>query len=123
MRKVMFAALILIMMTCAVFAEGENQNPEPNQPISLDEVSMTLDEEVFYKTGVEIIPIPALKYGGDNISEEEYSLQYSNNINVGTATVRATFKEGTFAAGTKEVTFEILPAKPQMPALADGRPL
>ena len=118
MRKVMFAALILIMMTCAVFAEGENQNPEPNQPISLDEVSMTLDEEVFYKTGVEIIPIPALKYGGDNISEEEYSLQYSNNINVGTATVRATFKEGTFAAGTKEVTFEILPAKPQMPAIS-----
>lgn len=113
MRKVLFAALFLILMTCTVFAEGEEQN----QPISLDKVSMTLDEAVFYKTGEEIIPVPVLKYGVEPISEEEYSLQYSNNINVGTATITAIFKEGTFEAGTKAVTFEILPAKPQVPEI------
>ena len=125
MRKLLFAALILIMMSCTAFAldgdpaeGGEGGNPEQGQPISLSEVEMALDETVFYKTGLEIVPVPVLKHDEEIISEQEYSLQYSDNINVGTAKVTATFEEGTFEAGTKEVYFEILPGKPLVPAIS-----
>ena len=127
MRKILIAALLLILMSCTAFALDENtepseqpfevQNSEEPDPVAtdydMDKVVMTLTETVYYKTGAPIEPVPVMTYEGETIPTEDYSLEYSNNTNVGTATITAVFSEDK----NKSVNFEIVPAKPAVAAI------
>lgn len=123
MRKLFVVMLLLLMATCVAFAEGEPTDPPTDPPVDppavtfdLNKVGMSLEQTQFYKTGSEIKPEPVLTYDGEKLNADiyPYSLTYENNINVGTATVTATFDEGG-----KSMTFEIVPAKPGMAAITN----
>lgn len=118
MRKIIAALILLLMMTGVAFAEGDT-GAEPEMLtgtglISLDDVEMSLDQTEYEWTGAAIEPAPILKYNGEALGENEYSLQYLNNIDAGTATVTAVFSgRGRFEAGEKSLDFTIK-AKPQL---------
>jgi len=125
MKKVLFAALLLIMMSCTAFAAGEDEALR-DQPFDLNKVGMTLEQTAFYKDGTAFTPTLILTYGDETLDSEQYpyDLEYADNINVGTATATVVFSESLFPEGTslaersKSTTFEILPAKPQVPAIS-----
>lgn len=142
MRKIVVFMLLLLMATGVAFAgedivpdtaaeDGIGSGTEPGSepatltetnPISLDEVNMTLDIAEYEWTGEAIEPVPALTYGGEALGEDEYTLYYKNNIEVSTETAKAkviaVFAEGgRFEAGEKYQEFTIK-AKPQ-PVLID----
>ena len=78
-------------------------------PISEGEISLVLSDDSFVYDGQEKEPLTAVKYTvGDNtttLSEDQYDVEYTNNINRGTATVTVTLKD--IYEGTKSETFEI----------------
>lgn len=67
---------------------------------------VTLEKTEYTYTGNDITP--AVYVNGIKALENNYTAEYSNNTNVGTATVTVTGKNSY--AGTKTLTFEILPA-------------
>ena len=84
--------------------------------ISSDTVSIVkLDDQTY--TGEEIKPDILLKHDNDLKKDTDYTVSYSNNINVGTATVIITGK-GNYK-GTITKTFNINPA-PISPATVTG---
>ena len=73
--------------------------------IGYTDVPSIADQEY---NGSEITPRPVVKSIGDSPTEgSDYTLSYSNNVNVGTATITITGK-GVYI-GSKSVTFNILP--------------
>ena len=80
------------------------------------EVSGIADSYVY--TGSEIRPVPTVKEGTSVLTENtDYTLAYTGNVNVGTATITVTGIGGY--SGTKTVTFAITP-KP-VTVIADGK--
>lgn len=72
----------------------------------ISEAVINMSDEVY--TGKEVKPYISLKYGYSILDKSNYSVSYTNNINVGTATVTITGKGNCFGTITK--TFEVLPA-------------
>ena len=63
----------------------------------------------FYYTGSRITTTVTVKNGSAVLTEgTDYTVSYSNNTNVGTATITLTGK-GKYYAGTRDLTFEIKP--------------
>lgn len=63
-------------------------------------------------TGAEIKPAVTVTFNGKSVSEDEYNVAYSDNVNAGIATVTLTSKDKNFStAKTKTATFKINPAK------------
>ena len=63
-------------------------------------------------TGAEIKPAVTVTFNGKSVSDDEYSVSYSDNVNAGTATVTLTSKDKNFStAKTKTATFMINPAE------------
>lgn len=56
--------------------------------------SFSLSQSSYIYDGSERKPDVIVKYGESTISKDEYTVSYTNNINVGTATVTLTDKEG-----------------------------
>ncbi len=94
--------------TIDVKTEGTEPGDDPGEEMDLSKVTMTLKKPQYYKTGSPIEPIPRLTYQGESVSKDKYTVSYANNVNVGTATVTATFDNGT-----KSVNFKIVPPKPK----------
>lgn len=61
-------------------------------------------------TGEELKPAISVTKNGQSITEDEYSVEYANNVNAGTAT--ATVKVGSTVIGT--ASFDILKAVPEI---------
>lgn len=71
-----------------------------------DVVFSAITEQTY--TGSEIKPEPVITYGDVTlVKDRDYTLTYSDNVNVGTATIHVTFI-GNFE-GTASNTFEIVP--------------
>ena len=114
MRKLLVVMLLLLMTTCFAFAEEGDADVENQAPFEIEKVGMTLEQTTYSKTGSAIEAPVDLTYDGLPLDPElyPYTLEYSNNVNVGTATVTAWFgEESTYT------TFEIVPAKPATAAL------
>lgn len=95
-----------------------NEPAPPVEPVDLSKVTMKLKSSTYYKTGNSILPLPTLTYNGKTLVKgTHYTLKYSNYVNVGTATVKATAIEGSGFKGTKSVSYTILPAKPAAAAI------
>lgn len=63
-------------------------------------------------TGAEIKPAVTVTFNGKSVSEDEYNVAYSDNVNAGTAMVTLTSKDKNFStAKRKTATFKINPAK------------
>jgi hypothetical protein len=63
-------------------------------------------------TGAEIKPAVTVTFNGKSVSEDEYNVAYSDNVNAGTATVTLTSKDKNFStAKRKTATFKINPAE------------
>ena len=78
---------------------------EPVYTVELADASAT-----FAYTGDPIEPVISVKYGDSDVSPENYTIEYSNNVNAGTAT--ATVKVGDTVIGT--ASFSILKATPEI---------
>ena len=86
--------------------------------IDLSKATMKLSKTEYYKTGSAIKPVPTLTYNGKTLTNgTDYTLTYSNNVNVGTATVTATAVNGSNYTGTKSITFKIIQKKPAAAAI------
>ena len=73
--------------------------------------TMTLPNTSYEYNGLEQKPVPTIKKGSTKLTEgTDYTLTYSNNKNVGTATVKATGK-GSYT-GTLSKSFSITQATP-----------
>ena len=63
-------------------------------------------------TGAEIKPAVTVTFNAKSVSEDEYNVAYSDNVNAGTATVTLTSKDKNFStAKRKTATFKINPAE------------
>ena len=71
--------------------------------------TISLSETCFAYDGQEKKPAVIVKDGETTVSADEYSVSYSNNTNVGTATVTITDKEGGNYTVSGTATFEIRP--------------
>ena len=70
-------------------------------------------------TGAEIKPAVTVKDGETKIPASEYTVEYSNNTNAGTATVTITDKDGGNYTVSGDTTFEIEKATVSAPAAAE----
>ena len=71
-----------------------------------------LDKSTFAYTGLPIKPTVTVKVGNETIPSEQYTVAYSNNTNVGTASVTVTSKSGfnyTFSAVKTNFTISKVP--------------
>ena len=96
---------------------------DPPEAISIATATVEIEDQTY--TGSALTPKPRVVLKGVTLVEgTDYELSYSNNVEVGTATVTITGK-GDYT-GTKRVTFEIVsqqePTDPKWKRLAgDGR--
>ena len=76
-------------------------------PKTVSSPTITLSGTSFEYTGEAITPTVVVKDGSTTIPAEEYTVSYSNNKNVGTATVTITDKKGGNYTVSGSTTFEI----------------
>lgn len=73
----------------------------------MSETTITLPAQSYFYTGEAICPIPVVTYQGVTFVEnQDYTVTYSNNVKVGTATV--TIKGVGNCKGSVQMTFTIL---------------
>ena len=70
--------------------------------------TVKLEKTSYVYTGKEIKPAVTLATSDGPLNKDYYTVTYSNNKNVGTASVKITLK-GDYYEGTKTVTFKITP--------------
>ena len=88
-------------------------------PANLDDVSIEHIADQAY-TGEAIEPTVTVKLGDVTIGAEQYSVAYTDNVNVGVATVTLTSTGKNFVAeGTKTATFQIAAATAIITAQAE----
>lgn len=75
-------------------------------PKSVADAQITLDQSAYVYTGRDWQPIVTVAVGGYVLSASEYTVSYSSNKNVGTASVTVTGQNGYYDSQT--VNFEIL---------------
>ncbi len=76
-------------------------------PKTVNDPTITLSETSFIYDGKEKKPTVTVEDGNTTIPASEYTVSYSNNINVGTATVTITDNEGGNYIVSGTVSFEI----------------
>ena len=82
-----------------------------NDPISLDDCTFTLSKTAYGYDGTEKKPRVTVTLGDNTlIRHQHYTTAYSENVEIGTATVTVTGVHGII--GEKQITYAINPAKP-----------
>ena len=96
--------------------------PDPDPVIENIVSSVTLSDTSYTYTGSYIIPTVVVKNTDNEVVESKYySLNYSGNKDVGTATVKVTFKYAYEGNDSVEKTFTILPKGTQIAKLKPGK--
>ena len=81
---------------------------DEKKQISLSDCIVTIPQDSYVFDGAAIKPIVTVKYGNKIISTTEYTVSYSDNVNVGTATVIITANsDSTVISGSVAKTFTI----------------
>ena len=81
-------------------------------PLDVSEAEVTPEAEEYVYSGEAYEPQVAVKFAGKIIDPEHYSVSYSDNVYVGTATVTVTFS-GDYYTGTATGHFKITLAPPE----------
>ena len=91
----------------ATFSIVRNGGGDPG--IDISDVSLDPIPDQAY-TGKPVKPLPVMRYNGKRLKNgTDYTLFYTNNVNIGTATITVTGKG--FFTGTRWITFRIVPRK------------
>ena len=91
--------------------ETTRKLPEAN-PTDVANCEITLDQTEYVYDGQAKEPEVAVKNGDEVVAVDEYTVEYKNNTDAGTATVAVTGKG--ILTGNKEVTFTIAPAEQEV---------
>ena len=89
-----------IYQVCKVCGKEETVSP------LLQVTKVSLEATSFTYTGKEIKPKVTVANSSETLSADCYDVEYSNNVNVGTAKVKITLK-GDYYEGSKTLTFQI----------------
>ena len=81
---------------------------ESDEDIDFTKATITLKDTSYTYTGYEIEPSITVSYNGTTLTSNYYTVEYSNNTDVGTATITVTGKNGY--SGTVTKTFTITQA-------------
>lgn len=80
--------------------------------VTIEDKKIVIASPSYEYTGKAIKPGVTVKDGkGNTIPATNYTVAYSNNTNVGTATIKVTFKSGSNYSGTLSKTYKIVPKK------------
>ena len=100
---------VLLIIACLLAAISFAQTGTTSSSAKSSNPSIeiaTIPDQTF--TGSAVTPEPVIKFGSLTLKKDtDYTLSYSNNTNVGTATVTITGK-GNYS-DTKTVNFKIIP--------------
>ena len=82
---------------------------DEKKQISLSDCIVTIPQDSYVFDGAAIKPIVTVKYGNKIISTTEYTVSYSDNVNVGTATfIIPANSDSTVISGSVAKTFDII---------------
>ena len=84
---------------------AKSMTPDPENPDAPNGFTITLNPTTYVYDGTEKCPEVTVKHGETTLTEDDYSIAYKDNINVGTATVTVTGKNNY--AGSKDAHFTI----------------
>lgn len=76
-------------------------------PYTITNADIALESTVRY-SGEAKTPVAHVMLGGFEVDPNEYTVEYSNNTEIGTATVTVTAKDDMNITGSAEATFEII---------------
>ncbi|MBP5655368.1 MAG: S-layer homology domain-containing protein [Clostridiales bacterium] len=79
---------------------------DTTQASTIEKAEASLEGTSFEYTGKAIEPAVTVKTESGELSSDNYTIEYSDNINAGTASVKITLK-GDYYEGEKTLTFEI----------------
>lgn len=111
-----FMTAITLVCCLSVFTackkKGDGDDANVSVPVAITESMISLEYSSVEYSRTEKCPTVVLKNGETIIGTTEYSVEYSNNINIGTAKVTVSAVEGSaVVSGSAEKTFEIVNAE------------
>lgn len=118
-KQIFNAVMVMISLVCCLgmFTACKKNKNTPPQIVAITAAMIQLEYDSVEYGRNEKTPSVVLKNGESTIDSSEYSVAYENNIEVGTAKVTVSAKEGsTVVSGSAEKTFEIVVA--QIPNIA-----
>ena len=129
-KKVLSVFVLMITLVCSMnllvgckkknnnSGGGSSTGETSAQVITLTAQMISLEYSTVEFSGLEKTPTVTVKNGETTIASTEYAVSYTNNVQVGTATVTVSANDtSTVIKGSAEKTFEITVAT--LPALAD----
>lgn len=118
-----FMTAITLVCCLSVFTackkKGDGDDANASAPVAITESMISLEYSSVEYSRTEKCPTVVLKNGETTIESSEYSVTYSNNVNIGTAKVTVSAVEGsTVVSGSADKTFEIVNAElPEIQAM------
>ena len=108
MKKVSYLLLSLLILPCLILFSGCGETEEPPVLTALNENMITIDYTSTIYNGEEKKPAVTVKIEDVVVEDTNYTVEYKNNINVGTAKVVVTAKEDSqIIKGSAIRTFSI----------------
>ena len=108
MKKVSYLLLSLLILPCLILFSGCGETEEPPVLTALNENMITIDYTSTIYNGEEKKPAVIVKIEDVVVEDTNYTVEYKNNINVGTAKVVVTAKEDSqIIKGSAIRTFSI----------------
>lgn len=108
MKKSKFLTLVLciaLLVSCvAVLAACGDSSPAPKDLATAD-ISLEYNSAIY--DGIAKKPAVLITISGETVPEKAYTVEYSDNINLGTAQVKATAVNGSGYIGLISTTFTI----------------
>lgn len=115
LKRAMSMALVLVLALSALPLTAHAQEPAF---VELKAEDVTLDETEFTYTGSDIRPNVTVRVDETLLTlDKEYTLDYANNVEVGTGTVTVSGIATAGYTGTVQVPFTILPAQEEPPVV------
>ncbi|MBQ2864079.1 MAG: hypothetical protein IJE91_01275 [Clostridia bacterium] len=106
-KKFSYLLLSLLILPCLVLFSGCGET-EPPVLTPLTESMITLDYTSTVYSGTEKTPAVTVRLDGQTVNADQYTVEYKNNINVGTARVIVKASEkSTTISGSASRTFSI----------------
>lgn len=115
LKRAMSMALVLVLALSALPLTAHAQEPAF---VELKAEDVTLDETEFTYTGSDIRPNVTVRADETLLTlDKEYTLDYADNVEVGTGTVTVSGIATAGYTGTVQVPFTILPAQEEPPVV------
>ena len=106
-----FIIFTLLIGKTSVYGHRELEDPrtydKPINAISLCNTQISLSKSQYNYTGTECKPSVTVTYYGSIVDSSKYTVQYKNNINIGTATVVVSAISGSGYKGSNSKSFNI----------------